>query len=184
MRAVHAIVTAIIVACLGRWLPALPIRLSGEKLLKAALHAMPRTRNVGEDTQWARRVAGNRRQDGQLGSSAAHGRRARYPGRFSDSAYGPGSEPMVTRGLPPGAPLTSSDSAALPPGPGADQVRAYCTMCHDLGMVVATRRSAAEWNRTTLAMLAKTGAPVSAADARTIARYLEQHFGLSSSPEP
>jgi hypothetical protein len=53
----------------------------------------------------------------------------------------------------------------------------------DLGVVVATRRSAPEWNRTTLAMLAKTGAPVSAADARTIARYLQRHFGLSRSPQ-
>ena len=101
---------------------------------------------------------------------------------FLTSTYGPGNEPMTMGGLPPGAVLTSSERGMLPAGPGSDQVRAYCSMCHDLGVVVATRRSASEWNRTTLAMLAKTGAPASAADARTIARYLERHFGLPSSP--
>lgn len=155
----------------------------GEKLLRAActqchgLDMLAKTRNgiggwrqtVDKMVNWGAQLRSVEERDALVA--------------FLTSTYGPGSEPIPSRGLPPGAALASSDSAALPSGPGADQVRAYCTMCHDLGVVVATRRTASEWNRTTLAMMAKTGAPVSPADARTIARYLEQHFGLPSSPK-
>jgi len=184
MRVVHAIVTAVITIVLRSTAASAADSLPGEKLLKAActqchgLGMLEKTRNgpggwretVDKMVNWGAQLRTVEERDTLVA--------------FLTSAYGPGNEPMVTRGLPPGAPLTSSDTAALPPGAGADQVRGYCTMCHDLGMVVATRRSATEWNRTTLAMLAKTGAPVPTADARTIARYLDQHFGLSSSPEP
>lgn len=90
--------------------------------------------------------------------------------------YGPGANPMTTTPMPQGAPLASADPAALPPGPGADQVRAYCSMCHDLGRVVGTQRSQTEWRRYTAAMLAKTGASFSQADIRLISDYLGRHF--------
>lgn len=184
MTAMHAIVTAVIVIVLGPTAASAADSRPGEKLLMEActqchgLGMLEKTRNgpggwretVDKMVTWGAQLRTVEERDTLVA--------------FLTSAYGPGNEPMVARGLPPGAPLTSSDSAALPPGPGSDQVRAYCTMCHDLGMVVATRRSASEWNRTTVAMLAKTGAPVSTTDARIVARYLDQHFGLSGSPKP
>lgn len=183
MKTVHALFAAMTMSVLGMAAARAADSALGEKLLNATctqchgLGMLAKTRNgpggwretVDKMVNWGAQLRTVEERDALVA--------------YLVSAYGPGTEPMALVRLPPGAPVTSSDSTKLPPGPGADEVRAYCSMCHDLGMVVATRRTASEWNRTTSAMLAKTGAPVAAADARTIARYLQQHFGLSSSQE-
>ena len=90
--------------------------------------------------------------------------------------YGPGTTPMVTGPLPPGAPLRS-DPIELPVGKGADLVKAHCTLCHDLGRVVSTRRTAEQWQRYTRVMLARGSLAPGRAATDAIAAYLTEHFG-------
>ena len=99
-------------------------------------------------------------------------------------AYGPGTTPMVTGLLPPGAPLgpTKSDAIELPVGKGADLVKAHCTLCHDLGRVVSTRRTAVEWQRYTRVMLARGSLAPGRAATDSIATYLTEHFGARVAP--
>ncbi len=109
-------------------------------------------------------------------------------------AYGPGATPMVTGLLPPGAPLGAapsarstaplgptaplkSDAIELPAGRGADLVKAHCTLCHDLGRVVSTRRTAVEWQRYARVMLARGSLAPGRAATDSIAAYLTEHFG-------
>ncbi len=94
-------------------------------------------------------------------------------------AYGPGTTPMVTGLLPPGAPLgvAKSDSVELPAGKGADLVKAHCTLCHDLGRIVSTRRTALEWQRYTRVMLARGSLAPGRAATDSIAAYLTEQFG-------
>lgn len=105
------------------------------------------------------------------------------------TAYGPSAGPMHTGTLPVdrGAqPVATSDATAadyqamLPAAKGADLVKGYCSICHDLGRIVATRRSADEWRRYTAVMLARIGAPPSKQVSDTIAAYLSSNF---SAPE-
>jgi cytochrome c5 len=106
--------------------------------------------------------------------------------------YGPGTTPMVTGLLPPGAPLGAaptarstaplkSDAIELPAGKGADLVKAHCTLCHDLGRVVSTRRTAEDWQHYTRVMLARGSLAPGRAATDSIAAYLTEHFG--SRPE-
>ena len=100
---------------------------------------------------------------------------------YLSATYGPAAGAMTIGKLPPGAALGSVEPAALPKGPGADLVGAYCSMCHDLGIVVATRRRAEEWRRITAAMLAKAGVPPDNSDLRALNDYLIANFGDGAS---
>ncbi|HEY4213999.1 MAG TPA: hypothetical protein VGM84_21170 [Steroidobacteraceae bacterium] len=109
------------------------------------------------------------------------------------STYGPGAGPMVTGALPPGAPLgptpspgtapprtaapLKSNAIALPAGKGADLVKAHCALCHDLGRVVSTRRTAEQWQQYTRVMLARGSLAPGRAASDSIAAYLTEHFG-------
>jgi hypothetical protein len=42
--------------------------------------------------------------------------------------------------------MASAQGAELPPGPNRDVVGRECQACHDVDMVVATRRSREGWN--------------------------------------
>jgi len=97
--------------------------------------------------------------------------------------FGPGrNDPMRAGLLPPGSPLrvdgtTSSESVVLPEGKGKQLVQGYCTMCHDLGCIVATRRGPDDWQRYTTNMLRQSGTSVSEDNLKVMVSYLSQHFG-------
>ena len=96
--------------------------------------------------------------------------------------YGPGlAGAMKTGSLPPDSPLQTdtSENISLPEGKGKSLVKGYCRGCHDLGRIVATRRSADGWRRYTKNMLERGDVTISAGNIESIVSYLDQHFGLS-----
>lgn len=99
--------------------------------------------------------------------------------------YGPGvGDPMKTGMLPPDSPLQtdgfiSSENVNLPEGEGMDLVQRYCHLCHDLGRVVATRRSADGWRYYTKNMIDRGEITIPTEDIDIIISYLNQHFGKS-----
>ncbi len=66
--------------------------------------------------------------------------------------------------------------AALPAGPGHDQVQAACSSCHEIGIVTSKRYSAAKWDELVQQMVSR-GAPVSDADYDVVVAYLTKHYG-------
>lgn len=97
--------------------------------------------------------------------------------------YGPGARPMSTGELPPGTALepaggkVTSANVTLPPGEGSDIVQAFCSGCHDMGRIVATRRSAASWRSYTENMLAQGGIAATEEQVTRAVAYLSDHFG-------
>jgi cytochrome c5 len=89
--------------------------------------------------------------------------------------------PMRTGTLPPDSPLqtngVTSESIVLPEDEGETLVRGYCHLCHDLGRVVSTRRSADAWKRYTKNMLSRGDITVPAEDIEIIVSYLNRYFG-------
>ena len=69
----------------------------------------------------------------------------------------------------------SPGEASLPPGPGADKVRAACLGCHGAGIIVQQQLNRRGWTRE-LDKMIRWGAPVSAADREVILNYLATHF--------
>jgi hypothetical protein len=97
--------------------------------------------------------------------------------------YGPSAGPMTTGPLPPGSVVpagasSDSHSIVLPAGHGAPLVQGLCGGCHDLGRIVATRRTPESWRQYTTAMLEKGRVQVPTATARAISDYLATHFGI------
>jgi hypothetical protein len=99
--------------------------------------------------------------------------------------YGPGTgDPMRAGVLPADSPVqadgrVSSENVVLPDGEGKQLVQGLCTMCHDLGVVVATRRGEDDWNRYTENMLRQNGISVPGDDEEIMVSYLNQHFGIA-----
>ena len=81
--------------------------------------------------------------------------------------FGPGSQPAAVL---PGAAI------ALPSGDGKELVQARCTVCHDLGRVVALKRRNAEWDALVANMVSR-GATATPDERRTIVSYLAGQFG-------
>jgi len=99
--------------------------------------------------------------------------------------YGPRGEPMKTGVLPPDAPYqadtaVTSDEISLPAGEGSTLVQAHCGIrCHDLGRVVASRRSADDWRQYTNNMLERGEVTMTAEKIENIVAYLDLHYGTS-----
>ncbi len=76
--------------------------------------------------------------------------------------------------------------AELKPGPGADTARAYCAICHSTDYIVRQPgQSEEKWEAEVRKMVKVFGAPISDADAKTIANYLAAAYGPGSpSPPP
>ena len=70
----------------------------------------------------------------------------------------------------------------LPEGEGKELVGKICIMCHALDVITTGRkRTRGEWEMTVDRMISN-GAPISAAEAKTIVAYLNQNFGSESKP--
>ncbi len=63
----------------------------------------------------------------------------------------------------------------LPPGAGADKLRAACLGCHDAGIIAQQQLDRRGW-ASVLDMMARWGAPVRAADREAMLNYLARHF--------
>ena len=100
-------------------------------------------------------------------------------------SFGPGKgDPMITGVLPPDSPMqadgtVSSDNVLLPEGEGKQLVQGLCTMCHDLGRIVATRRGREDWKHYTINMLRQNGISVADDKQEVMVSYLDQHFGTA-----
>ena len=64
----------------------------------------------------------------------------------------------------------------LPEGEARDVIFQACVQCHDLRNTVSQRKTAAAWKRTVDEMIWR-GAPLTAVEAETIAKYLAASFG-------
>jgi mono/diheme cytochrome c family protein len=84
---------------------------------------------------------------------------------------GPGTDPMRSGTLPGG-----SKEISLPAGTGKDLVQTRCVLCHDLGRVVGSTRSKADWEAITNNMVER-GLKASPADIQTMVAYLSAQFG-------
>jgi sulfite dehydrogenase (cytochrome) subunit B len=67
----------------------------------------------------------------------------------------------------------------LKKGPGLDKVEGNCSGCHSLDYIVMNSPfpSAALWDAEVTKMIKAFGAPISEADAKTIADYLKANYG-------
>src|ERR1700730_10211260 len=71
----------------------------------------------------------------------------------------------------------------LPQAPGLDQVEAHCSACHSLDYVQMNSPflSPAGWDAEVAKMINAFGAQIDQADAKDIADYLNQNYGIESS---
>ena len=67
----------------------------------------------------------------------------------------------------------------LKAGPGRDLVEGNCAACHSLDYIPMNSRfaDAKLWDAEVTKMIKAFGAPISDADAKTIADYLKQNYG-------
>lgn len=66
----------------------------------------------------------------------------------------------------------------LTPAPGSDVTQTQCQFCHSTDYIVMQPRGdAKQWEGVVTKMIKVFGAPVSDADARTIAEYLARAYG-------
>jgi len=78
--------------------------------------------------------------------------------------------------LPPDNPLSQIKS-----GTGDDAVRKNCSICHSTDYIVRQPHlSAPQWDGEVKKMIGVYGAPISAADAKTISDYLAENYGTVS----
>lgn len=75
----------------------------------------------------------------------------------------------------------SADESAiqLADGPGREQVRAACSMCHSVDYIVMNSpfQDHAAWEKTVNKMVKVFGAPFSAEEAAAIVAYLDRNYG-------
>ena len=64
----------------------------------------------------------------------------------------------------------------MPEGPGRSLVSTQCAKCHALDVALSKRMTPGEWSAIVKTMIG-LGAPITDADAATIAAYLGQHYG-------
>lgn len=70
----------------------------------------------------------------------------------------------------------------LPDGEGKAAIEASCTLCHGLGYITQSSRSAAEWRNLVSDMVSR-GAPLTKDEFETVLQYLATHFGPKSAPD-
>ena len=84
---------------------------------------------------------------------------------------GPGKNPPAT-----GSETGAETKVSLPSGAGKELVESRCPACHDLGRVVATKRTKADWESVTKSMVDR-GAQATPQETQAISSYLSSQFG-------
>ncbi|MDO8795565.1 MAG: c-type cytochrome [Vicinamibacterales bacterium] len=71
---------------------------------------------------------------------------------------------------------TAAAAQTLPPGPGADVLKAKCVNCHEADIIVSQRLSLAAWTRSVDKMV-RWGATITPAEREVLHPYLAANFG-------
>lgn len=71
----------------------------------------------------------------------------------------------------------TAQAVPLPDGTGKDLVQTKCSMCHDLGRVIAVKRQRSDWDQIVRDMVSR-GANISPQEAQTVSSYLVAQFGV------
>ena len=90
---------------------------------------------------------------------------------------------LVFAVLIPASPAFAQEPAVnLKKAPGLDVVESYCAACHSLDYIQMNSPfpNAALWDAEVAKMIKAFGAPISDADAKTIADYLKKNYGSGS----
>ena len=98
---------------------------------------------------------------------------------LQDRLYAEGKRALLVVLLLAAAPvLAQEDKIRLPDGPGKDKV-GQCLACHSLDYIQINSPflNAAGWEAEVNKMTKVFGAPVEAADAKTMVEYLSKHYG-------
>lgn len=74
------------------------------------------------------------------------------------------------------SPAAWSQTAELPDGKGKDTVQKVCTGCHELDLVVASRRTEIGWQGDVQDMISR-GAEASEREVAEVVAYLTRYFG-------
>jgi hypothetical protein len=80
----------------------------------------------------------------------------------------------------PGAAQTPAPP--VPAGPGRDLIERSCVNCHDIYMIVGTRRAPRDWGEI-VSRMADRGAEVTPEELQVIEEYLVANFSLGA-PKP
>ena len=70
----------------------------------------------------------------------------------------------------------AAGTSPMPEGPGRSLVSTQCVNCHALDVALSKRVTPGEWSAIVQVMIER-GAPITNADAASIATYLGQHYG-------
>jgi len=70
----------------------------------------------------------------------------------------------------------AAGTSPMPEGPGRSLVSTQCVNCHAFDVALSKRATMEEWSGIVKAMIER-GAPITSADAASIATYLGQHYG-------
>ena len=77
------------------------------------------------------------------------------------------------------SPICAEPNDNLPPGPGQNEVRTYCAICHSLAIVTQQRLSRKVWDEVLIWMVDEQEMPKIAVDERSIIiDYLAQWYGI------
>jgi cytochrome c5 len=71
---------------------------------------------------------------------------------------------------------TGTSAQTLPPGPGADVLKARCISCHEADIIVSQRLSLAAWTRSVDKMV-RWGTTITPAEREVLHPYLAANFG-------
>lgn len=71
---------------------------------------------------------------------------------------------------------TAASAQTLPPGPGADVLKAKCVSCHEADIIVSQRLSLAAWTRSVDKMV-RWGVAITPAEREALHPYLAANFG-------
>jgi len=70
----------------------------------------------------------------------------------------------------------AAQAQGLPEGEGKAAIEASCNLCHGLGYITQSSRSAAEWRNLVSDMVSR-GAPLTKDEFEKVLQYLATHFG-------
>ena len=71
---------------------------------------------------------------------------------------------------------TAASAQTLPPGPGADVLKARCVSCHEADIIVSQRLSLTAWTRSVDKMV-RWGTTITPAEREVLHPYLAENFG-------
>ena len=78
---------------------------------------------------------------------------------------------------------TTAQAQGLPEGEGKAAIESSCNLCHGLGYITSSSRSAEEWRNLVSDMVSR-GAPLTKDEFEQVLQYLATHFGPKAASGP